>query len=101
MGNMEWWGVRLYVVVWRQIVRNLVAVGGIVCSGWWWGMIRERKAGNGMARYVSERVPPGAVGSLDLRELENHKGDFAGQHSAVVHMKQTMAIMLKAVISIK
>ena len=51
MSRVEWEEVRLYILGWSQIGGNLVAVGGVLCSGWWWGA--DRKAGNGMARYTS------------------------------------------------
>lgn len=51
MSRVEWEEVRLYILGWSQIGGNLVAVGGVLCSGWWWGA--DRKAGNGMAGYTS------------------------------------------------
>jgi len=32
---VEWEEVRLYILGWSQIGGNLVALGRVLCSGWW------------------------------------------------------------------
>ena len=53
MSKVKWEEVRLYIPGWNQIGGGgrLIALGGVLSSGWWWGT--DRKAGNGMAGYVS------------------------------------------------